>query len=291
MYAARNYAYLVALLLSGIACDRTAPTPAKGMALENLFTRPGSSTLEKLPRGIAAYVNDEKISADLLAAYQQTKQSQQATSLATPSAQLDELINLRLLVQKARQMQLDNTAHVQTLLELQADALIAQTYLDQFTRQLRITEADLKQAYQKQYVETPAIEYKTRHILVKTRKEATEIMRALAQGEDFATLARKHSRAPDASFGGALEWFRPETVSKRFSEAVFRLGENELSREPIKTEHGWHVILLENKRKALIPAFPEVRTTLYNRLRQEEIEKHLKELRKHSQIKINPTEP
>ena len=114
-------------------------------------------------------------------------------------------------------------------------------------------------------------------------------MRALALGEEFATLAKKHSNAPDASFGGALEWFRPEEVDKHFARAVQGLGENELSHEPIETPHGWHILWLESKRNARIPAFTEVRTALHQRLRQEQIEKHLRNLREHSQIKINPT--
>lgn len=93
----------------------------------------------------------------------------------------------------------------------------------------------------------PATEVRARHILVRTEAEARELVERLNRGGDFATLARSHSIGPSKRNGGDLGYFRKGMMVAPFEEAAFALDIGEVS-EPIKTQFGWHVIKVEDRR-------------------------------------------
>lgn len=86
-----------------------------------------------------------------------------------------------------------------------------------------------------------------RHILVKTSAEAEQLKERLAKGEDFATLARRHSFCPSKKRGGDLGEIRPGQMVKPFENVVFRRPLNQVQ-GPIKTQFGWHLVLIYFRR-------------------------------------------
>lgn len=81
-----------------------------------------------------------------------------------------------------------------------------------------------------------------RHILIKTAAEAEQLKARLAKGEDFDTLARRHSTCPSRKRGGDLGEIRPGQMVKAFENAVFRKPVNQVQ-GPLKTQFGWHLVL------------------------------------------------
>jgi peptidyl-prolyl cis-trans isomerase C len=120
---------------------------------------------------------------------------------------------------------------------------------------------------------------RARHILVKTEAEAKEIIAELDKGADFAALAKKYSTDTGADAGGDLGYFGHDDMVAAFADAAFAVPAGQYARAPVKTEFGWHVIKVEDRRLGKPPSFEEAREELGQALTHEIIEAKLKELR------------
>ncbi|MBN8972499.1 MAG: peptidylprolyl isomerase [Xanthobacteraceae bacterium] len=101
-------------------------------------------------------------------------------------------------------------------------------------------------------------EVHARHILVQTEDEAKAIKAELDKGGDFAKLAKEKSKDPGASDGGDLGFFTKEQMVPEFSKVAFELEPGKIS-DPVKTQFGWHIIKVEEKRNRKPPAFEQVK--------------------------------
>ena len=99
---------------------------------------------------------------------------------------------------------------------------------------------------------------RARHILVETEDEAKAILDQLKGGADFATLAKEKSKDPGAAEGGDLGYFTKDQMVPEFAEVAFKMYPGQLS-DPVKTQFGWHVIKLEDKRTKQPPEFDKVK--------------------------------
>lgn len=104
-------------------------------------------------------------------------------------------------------------------------------------------------------------EVHARHILVESEDEAKAVLAELKKGADFAELAKKKSKDPGAAEGGDLGYFGKDQMVPEFAEAAFKLEKGQLS-EPVKTQFGWHIIRLEDKRNRKPPSFEQVKDQL-----------------------------
>ena len=93
-----------------------------------------------------------------------------------------------------------------------------------------------------------SVQYKARHILVNTEAEAKQIIEQLNQGGDFAALAKKHSTGPSGPRGGDLGWFAASGMGEPFADEGRALKVGAFSQKPVKTQFGWHVVLVEEIR-------------------------------------------
>ena len=80
------------------------------------------------------------------------------------------------------------------------------------------------------------------HILVQHQYEADDLLRLLASGKDFGDLARKYSKCPSASAGGDLGSFGRGKMDEDFEEAALALKAGEVSKKPVRTKFGYHLI-------------------------------------------------
>ena len=101
-------------------------------------------------------------------------------------------------------------------------------------------------------------EVRARHILVETEDEAKAIVEQLKGGADFATLAKEKSKDPGAADGGDLGYFGKEQMVPEFAEVAFKMYPGQIS-NPVKTQFGWHIIKLEDKRTKPVPEFEKVK--------------------------------
>jgi peptidyl-prolyl cis-trans isomerase C len=102
-------------------------------------------------------------------------------------------------------------------------------------------------------------EVRARHILVPTEAEAKAVLAEIKKGTDFAELAKQKSKDPGAAAeGGDLGYFGKDQMVPEFAEAAFKLNKGDVS-EPVKTQFGWHIIKVEDKRNKPIPPFENVK--------------------------------
>src|ERR1700744_1770278 len=104
-------------------------------------------------------------------------------------------------------------------------------------------------------------EVRARHILVETEDEAKAIKAELDKGADFAELAKKKSKDPGASDGGDLGFFTKDQMVPEFSAVAFSLEPGKIS-DPVKTQFGWHIIKVEEKRNRKAPDFEQVKAQI-----------------------------
>ena len=122
-----------------------------------------------------------------------------------------------------------------------------------------ITDEALQQVYNEQVKPMGATEeVRARHILVPTEEEARKIAEELKAGADFAELAKKYSKDPGASDGGDLGYFTKDQMVPEFANVAFQMYPGQTS-NPVKTQFGWHIIKLEDRRNRPVPEFEKVR--------------------------------
>ena len=150
------------------------------------------------------------------------------------------------------------------------NAILFEAYLvDKFTK--TVSDDDLKAIYLEQIKNFPRQdEIRARHILVKTEKEAKDLLVQLKAGADFKMLANTKSLDSGANNGGDLGYFRKDMMIPAFTEPVFALKVGQLS-APIKTSFGWHIVLVEDRRLAAPPAFEEMKEFLRKQIFQQKV--------------------
>ncbi len=122
-----------------------------------------------------------------------------------------------------------------------------------------IKPEDVKARYDKEIAAiTPPEEVKASHILVKTEEEAKAIIKDLDAGKDFATLAKEKSTDPNKDGGGDLGYFTKERMVPEFSEAAFALEKGKYTKTPVKTQFGYHIIRLDDRRTQAPPTLEQV---------------------------------
>ena len=122
-----------------------------------------------------------------------------------------------------------------------------------------ITDEALRQTYEDAVKSVGGQEeVRARHILVEKEDEAKAILEQLKGGADFATLAKEKSKDPGAAEGGDLGYFSKEQMVPEFAEVAFKMYPGQLS-NPVKTQFGWHIIKLEDKRTKQPPEFEKVK--------------------------------
>jgi peptidyl-prolyl cis-trans isomerase C len=169
---------------------------------------------------------------------------------------LDFLIDEQLVVQKAQADKLAETPDFAKKLAYMRDKALMETLLGKVAKDAA-TDAAVKQTYDEAAKnQKPDTEYRAHHILVPTEDEAKAVHKRLKGGEDFVKVAEV-SKDPGAK-GGDLGWFTKDRMVTEFSEAASKLEPGQLS-EPVKSQFGWHVIRLDEKRPKTFPALDQVR--------------------------------
>lgn len=120
-------------------------------------------------------------------------------------------------------------------------------------------------------------EYSASHILLETEEEALAVVAEIEAGAEFAATAREKSTGPSGPNGGSLGWFGPGSMVPSFEAAVVELGVGDVS-QPVQTQFGWHVIMLDDLRKTEYPAIDEMRADLEIEVRSAAVEARIVEL-------------
>jgi peptidyl-prolyl cis-trans isomerase C len=173
------------------------------------------------------------------------------------------LADVIVLSQAAEQQKLGERPDVKRRLVFDRNRLLMEALLQDAARAAVSEEAEHK-VYDEAVKQMPAEEeVHARHILLPTEDEAKAVLADLKKGAYFAAVAKEKSKDPAAAEGGDLGYFTKDQMVPEFSAVAFKLGKGELS-EPVKTQFGWHIIKVEDKRTKPTPSFDQVKTQIDN---------------------------
>jgi len=148
-----------------------------------------------------------------------------------------------------------------------------------------VSEDEAKKLYNEKIGSVkPEPEIHARHILVDTEDEAKDIKQRLEKGEDFATLAKEKSKDKNAD-GGDLGFFGKGQMLKPFEDAAFALEVGKIS-DPVKTQFGWHIIKVEEKRDRPAPKFEDVKDPIMAQLMQQKAQEAMRSLHDGAKIEV-----
>lgn len=182
---------------------------------------------------------------------------------------LERMIQQRILMKKGREAGLADDPEVEARVEELRRQVIHDIYLSRLVEE-EISEKRLRAEYEKFLKDNPPREeVRARHILVETEDLAKKIIKQVGEGEPFEELAKEHSTGPSGERGGDLGWFGRGQMVEAFEDVAFKLKPNQFTADPVKTRFGWHIILVEDKRKVDPPSFEEMKPRLLDSIGQE----------------------
>ncbi len=208
---------------------------------------------------VVGIVNGEEIRrSEVVLLYQDLPQEYRRLPIPVLYQQLlDRLVERKLGARAAERQGLQDDAEVKRRLDYFRDQVLQERYLVLGVERV-LTEERLRQAYERMVAGRAADEeVRARHILLKTEAEAKAVIAELTAGADFVETAKARSSGPSAAEGGDLGYFARDNMVEAFAEAAFALATGEITEVPVKTQFGWHVIRLEDRRTTAPPGFED----------------------------------
>jgi peptidyl-prolyl cis-trans isomerase C len=197
---------------------------------------------------------------------------------------LERLIDSKLVVGAGRAERLQDDAEIKRKVAEYENRAIQETYLSRAIG-AKLTDDALRKKYDAFVKENPPQEeVHARHILVPTEQAAQEVLAELRKGADFAAIARAKSTDGSARDGGDLGYFSRGDMVAEFSDAAFAMKPGEVVQAPVKSQFGWHIIKVEDRRMSPAPSFEDTKEQLKAELSREMVGEVVETLRTKAKI-------
>ncbi|HVJ55032.1 MAG TPA: peptidylprolyl isomerase [Aliidongia sp.] len=241
---------------------------------------------------VVAKVNSSSIHlSDVVAAQRNLPQQAQSLPLQQIYPRLlDEVVSTKLVVDAAKASNIANDAEYKERVAKLQEQIMAQVYIHHAVEKA-VTDDAVHKLYDSSIkTQPPKQEVHAHHILVASEDEAKAIIAQLDKGGDFQKLANEKTTDKSGSGnGGDLGWFSKDMMVPDFANAAFALKKGEYTKTPVKTQFGWHVIMVDDQREAPPPSFEESKQGLQQQLAQQTIQKTLADLRAKAKVEeFNP---
>jgi peptidyl-prolyl cis-trans isomerase C len=202
---------------------------------------------------------------------------------------VDSLIDTYLSEIDARRNKLHETPEFKEQMARITKQVLQRMMLNKIMKEA-ITDAAVRARYEAEIKNVaPAEEILARHILLKTEDDAKAVIAELDKGGDFADLAKRKSTGPSAREGGKLGFFGKGQMVPEFEAAAFALKTGTYTDKAVKTQFGWHVIKVDERRKAEVPTFEKMEQGLRDAMFQEAGAAYIAKLREGAKIaRFNP---
>ncbi|MGE0715059.1 MAG: peptidylprolyl isomerase [Alphaproteobacteria bacterium] len=238
---------------------------------------------------VVARVNGQAVHrSDVMAAHRQlpAQVQQMPLEMIFPLI-VDQVVNSRLLAEAGRSQKLHEDTEVKAQLARLEDRVIERVYLTRVVTK-EVTEEKLRERYADFAKKQPqGEEVRASHILLEKEDDAKRVIADLKRGGDFARIAREKSIDPSGrDNGGDLGWFGPEQMVPEFSKAAFAMKKGETSENPVKSQFGWHVIRVADRRQSAPPSFEQAREELSEELTREAVDRHVQSLRNAAKVEL-----
>ncbi|WP_129600826.1 peptidylprolyl isomerase [Anaerophilus nitritogenes] len=199
---------------------------------------------------------------DLLLQHAPAEQKMQLNTLAGKKYLLNEMITQQMLYLDAKEKGLDQDQEYLKELDVLGQNLLKQYAVKKVLDTVVVDEAEAREYYEKnpeQFVKGPCV--RAKHILVKEEEQAQNIFKEIKEGKKFEDAASEYSQCPSKENGGDLGEFEKGKMVPEFEKVAFELEIGIVS-EPVKTQFGYHLILVEDKKDKKDIPFEEVKNTI-----------------------------
>ncbi len=220
--------------------------------------------------------------ADVFMAEQKAKGAADSPELR--NAVREELIRREILFQEAKKAGLDKKPEIAAQAEAAKQAILIRSYVQDYIKKHPIEEASLRAEYEKVKAQVGGTEYKAHHILVKEEAEAQTVIDNLKKGAKFEELAKQSIDPGSKENGGDLGWAASSNYVKPFADALAALEKGKYTEKPVKSDFGYHVIMLEDTRPTTFPPFEEVKPRLLQQAQAQQITKMVEGLRAKAKV-------
>ncbi|MBO5039158.1 MAG: peptidylprolyl isomerase [Alphaproteobacteria bacterium] len=232
-------------------------------------------------KGVAAKVNGEVIYInDLKQSYADHPQIKDRVPFEEFYAKtLDVFVNSKLVYQAAQKAKIEESPEYQRQLVTAKEDLARKLYLEKEVEN-RVNEEAVQKLYNDYTSKFESQkEVKAKHILVDSEGTAKEVIGKLKKGEDFVKLAQEYSKDQVD-----LGYFTKDMMVPEFSNAAFNMKKGEYSKTPVKTEFGYHVILVEDVRASKPLELKEIEPQLKNMVTQQVVAQIFEDLRDNAKV-------
>jgi len=212
----------------------------------------------------------------------------------TPEARasiIDQLTLQVVLADEAVKKGLDKSPEVAQQIEAIKQSVLANAYVEDFLKTNPVSDAEVTAAYDRIKATITGNEYKARHILVEKESEAKDIIAKLKKDPAvFQKLAKERSMDQSSKDrGGDLGWLDSSHMAQEFSAALGKLEKGGFTQEPVRTDYGYHVILLEDVKPIEAPPLDDVKVQLTQQIQQQNVKKQLETLKAAAKIEVAGT--
>ena len=203
---------------------------------------------------------------------------------------LQQLIDQKLMAQEAMSRGLDQSERSRHRLHTMRENILGDVLIEELIAE-RVDETAIMEMYKRQSaLQQLGEEVLIRHIQVETEDEANALYEELKAGAEFAELAFTHSVDTQTSYeGGLLTFSLPEEYAQPFPGIINRTAVGQFSK-PFKSDAGWHIIKVEDRRKEEPTPLDEMRPKIVEFLMYSELSKALTELRARAEIRTHSDE-
>ena len=242
---------------------------------------------------VAATVNGSKImESEIKAFYSNLPGQYKKIPLNQLRGQLlNKLIEQLVVEEAARQAGIDKRLSVQRRIASVTRRIVNEPYINEKIGE-RVTEKAIRNKYQQSIaLERKRQEVRARHILVKSKSQALQIIKQLQAGANFANLAKSRSTGPSGRNGGDLGYFEYKQMVPPFSKAAFALKPGDITVEPVQTRFGWHVIKVEDRRVSGNESYEQAAKKIRQELTEKVYQETINRLKAKARIKISGAVP
>jgi peptidyl-prolyl cis-trans isomerase C len=282
--AVRFRTAVAALALTGVF-SLAVPAFAQDQA-----AKPAETAAPVDPAAVVATVDGQPVTeGDLTLALQDLgEQFERVPEDKRRAAALQAVIEIRLMAARARNDGLDKSEAFQRQINFLTDRILHQSIIDANVAS-KITEEDIRKRYDQEVAARPAEnEVKARHILVETEEAATKLIADLEGGAEFEKLAGEHTTDPSGKeTGGDLGWFGAGMMVPEFEKAAFETAPGTYTKAPVKTQFGFHIIKVEDKRVKQPPEYDSVKDQVRSIVIRERYLALVEEMRSASKVEVN----
>lgn len=201
---------------------------------------------------------------------------------------IENLAMQAMVANEATKKNLDKTPETMRQLDMLRQSLLANAFVQDYIKSNPVTDEMVKAEYDKMAAKNGGEEFKARHILVKTEAEAKDIIAKVKKDmKQFGALAKDKSQDPGSKVnGGDLGWFNPAGMVPEFGAAVKAQKKGEVSETPVKSQFGYHVIVVDDSRPITPPPLDQIKDQLKQQVQREKLKAFFDDLKAKAKIDI-----